>query len=59
MVSVRRLRRFELEALVEVPADQEAANVEEALRFWVTNKDSRASFIFDSFTSDTQSLGGA
>ena len=40
---------FEIEAIVDVPASVEPANLESALRFWTESKESRATLIFDSW----------
>lgn len=48
---------FEIEAIVEVPANVDPVKVEAALQFWSSSKDERTKLIFDTFTSNVNGLG--
>ena len=49
---------FEIEAIVNVPGDQDVARVEDNLRFWVAGKPG-TSLVFDSFTHGFSPLSHA
>jgi hypothetical protein len=40
---------FEIEAIIDIPAEVEPQALEDALRFWTSSSDARATLVFDKY----------